>query len=437
MKHMNQDTRYAIKRGLEEHLSLAEIAKDLELSGSTVSREIRKHLIVRRAGGFGLPFNDCRKQFDCQLRGICEGCLKNGKCRYCSLQCVTRCSSYEKLVCERLKKPPYVCNGCPKRSSCTLEKHIYDPAFAQKEYETVWSESHTGLSYTEEEIRYIDKIVSPLLMKGQSPAHILRNHSDDLMISESTLYRLLDDGLLGAKNLDLPRKVRFRARKRPRTMKVDKLCRMGRTYADFNAYLEEHPGTAVVQGDSVEGVKGGKVLLTIHFVKTELMLAYIRDRNDSASVIERFKYLREKLGLNNFQKLFPVLLLDNGPEFSNPNLIEYDFRAGRHCTRIFYCDPQQSQQKGSAERNHEFIRQILPKGRSMNGLCQKDIDLMMDHINSYRRESLGWKSPYEAFAFFYGKEILDCLGLTRIDPDDVILKPDLLKWTVANDESNR
>ena len=437
MKHMDQETRYAIKKGLEEHLSLTEIAKELGLAGSTVSREIRNHLTVRRTGGQGLPFNDCRKRFGCELREICEGCFKDAKCRFCNLLCVTRCRSYEKQVCERLRKPPYVCNGCVKRSLCTLEKRLYDPAFAQKEYETAWSEAHTGLSYTEEEIRHIDRIVSPLLLKGQSPAHILQNHADELMVSESTLYRLLDDGLLRARNVDLPRKVRFRARKTPRTFKVDKRCRMGRTYADFNAYLEGHPGTAVVQGDSVEGVKGGKVLLTIHFVKTELMLAYIRDRNDSASVIERFKCLRKRLGMENFKKLFPVLLLDNGPEFSNPNMIEYDFDAGRHCTRIFYCDPLQSQQKGSAERNHEFIRQIIPKGRSMDSFCQQDIELMMDHINSYRRESLGWKSPYEAFEFFYGKNILDCLGLTRIDPDDVTLKPELLKRTVATDESDR
>ena len=437
MKHMDQNTRYAIKKGLEEHLSITEIAKELGIAGSTVSREIRHHLTVRRTGGQGHPFNDCRKRFGCELRGICEGCLKDAKCQFCNLLCVTRCRSYEKQNCERLEKPPYVCNGCTKRPVCTMEKRLYDPAFAQKEYKAVWSESHTGLTYTEEEIRRIDRIVSPLLMKGQSPAHILKNHADELMISESTLYRLLDDGLLRARNVDLPRKVRFRARKKPRTLKVDKLCRVGRTYADFNAYLEAHPGTAVVQGDSVEGVKGGKVLLTIHFVKTELMLAYIRDHNDSASVIERFGYLREKLGLENFQKIFPVLLLDNGSEFSNPNMIEYDFDAGKHCTRVFYCDPQQSQQKGSAERNHEFIRQIIPKGRSMDHLCQKDISLMMDHINSYRRESLGWKSPYEAFEFFYGKDILDRLGLKKIRPDDVDLTTELLKGKVPGDESDR
>lgn len=437
MKHMDQEMRYAIRKGLEEHLSLTEIAKELGLAGSTVSREIRNHLVVRRSGGQGHPFNDCRNRFNCGLQGICEGCIKGMKCRYCSLQCVTRCRSYEKQTCERLEKPPYVCNGCRKRPLCTMEKHLYDPAFAQKEYETAWAESHTGLSYTEEEIRYIDRIVSPLLLKGQSPAHILQNHGDELMISESTLYRLLDDGLLRARNVDLPRKVRFLARKKPRTLKVDKLCRMGRTYADFNVYMEEHPGTAVVQGDSVEGVKGGKVLLTIHFVKTELMLAYIRDRNDSASVIERFKCLRKKLGMENFKKLFPVLLLDNGPEFSNPNMIEYDFDAGRHCTRVFYCDPLQSQQKGSAERNHEFIRQIIPKGRSMDRLSQKDVSLMMDHINSYRRESLGWKSPYEAFEFFYGRDILDRLALSKIDPDDVCLTPKLLKKAVTNDEPDR
>ncbi len=210
MKHMNEETRYAIRKGLEDHLSFAEIARTLGLSGSTVSREIRNHLIVRRTGGAGRVFNDCVKRYRCEIRGICEGCFRDTKCKTCSLQCVTRYKAYEKESCARLEKPTYVCNGCVKRGSCTLEKRLYDPASAQKEYETVWAESHTGLSYTEEEIRYIDGIVSPLIEKRQSPAHILRSHADELMISESTLYRFLNDGLLHARTGSVQEKSRGR-----------------------------------------------------------------------------------------------------------------------------------------------------------------------------------------------------------------------------------
>ena len=73
MKHMDEETRYAIRRGLEAHRSLTEIAKEIGVAGSTVSREIRNHLTVRRTGGHGQPFNDCEGRYFCEKRSICAG----------------------------------------------------------------------------------------------------------------------------------------------------------------------------------------------------------------------------------------------------------------------------------------------------------------------------------------------------------------------------
>jgi IS30 family transposase len=91
------------------------------------------------------------------------------------------------------------------------------------------------------------------------------------------------------------------------------------------------------------------------------------------------------LGAECFKKLFPVLLGDNGSEFSNPKALEFDEQGNRR-TRVFYCDPYSSFQKPNVELNHEFLRRILPKGSSFDHLAQEDIDLMMSHINSYSRE---------------------------------------------------
>lgn len=135
-------------------------------------------------------------------------------------------------------------------------------------------------------------------------------------------------------NIDLPRKVRYSARRVERHLKVDKACRIGRTYEDFKGYLLEYPDLTITQLDSVEGKKGSKVLLTIHFVKAELMLAFLRDHNDSQSVIDIFERLYFELRPDRFCSLFKVCLADNGTEFSNPRAIEYD-RQGNLRTRIF------------------------------------------------------------------------------------------------------
>ncbi len=188
-----------------------------------------------------------------------------------------------------------------------------------------------------------------------------------------------------------------------------------------------NPESAVVQMDSVIGRSGGKCLLTIHFVDTGLMLAFLREANTSGSVIRIFDALDAVLGTQDFNRLFPVILTDNGSEFSNPRQIEYRDRTPLHRTNIFYCDAGCPYQKGACEVNHELIRHILPKGISFDNLTQKDIFLMMDHINSYKRKKLNNRSPYDAFSFYYGEDLLKKLGCAPVAAGDIILKPKLLK----------
>jgi IS30 family transposase len=193
--------------------------------------------------------------------------------------------------------------------------------------------------------------------------------------------------------------------------------------------MEENPDTPLVEMDTVEGEKGGKVLLTLHFVQAEMMLAFLRDHNDSRSVIDIFDLLYETIGHDLFCKVFRVCLTDNGSEFSNPVALE-NSSDGRQRTRIFYCDPGRPDQKGSAERNHEFIRRFFPKGSSFDHCTQEDIRIMMDHINSYHRESIGGRSPYEMFSFMYGEEILKLLKCHTVPASEVTLKKSVFRKEV-------
>jgi len=264
-------------------------------------------------------------------------------------------------------------------------------------------------------------------MKGQSLHHICVNHADEIMLDERSLYNYVDSGIFTAKNLDMPRVVRMGRRKKKRNrFKVDKKCRIGRSYQDFLQFLAEHPGLPIVEMDSLEGRKGDKVLLTLHFTIPQFMLAFIRDANTSRSVIDIFNRLYLELGPDGFCGLFQVLLGDNGSEFSNPSAIETDLQGNRR-TRVFYCDPQAPHQKGAAENNHALIRRIIPKGTSLDPFTQEDITLVMNHINSYGRPNLGNKTPYEVFASLYGEDFLRRMGAELIPPDKVTLRPSLLK----------
>ncbi|MBR0149226.1 MAG: IS30 family transposase [Lachnospiraceae bacterium] len=428
-EHLNLEDRCTIATMLKNRESFRSIGTAIGKDPTTISKEVRNHLVFSQTGCLGHAYNNCIHRRGCKEAWICEDCKHTrlaSRCWACG-QCNTFCDKYVPDACAKLLKPPYVCNGCPdKHHSCTLEKRLYVAKTAQDEYKSVLSECRTGLSLSEEEVSHLDSVVSPLIFQGQSLHHICANNKDSVMISESTAYRLVDSGLITARNIDLPRKVRFSRRKKKSIFKVDRSCRIGRTYEDFLAFKAANPDLPITEMDSVEGKKGGKVLLTIHFVKAECMLAFLRDTNDSQSVLNVFDKLYLELGPDVFIKLMPVLLGDNGSEFSNPTKIEMD-RQGNQRTHVFYCDPSAPYQKGSAERNHEFIRCFIPKGKSMDGYTQAHIRHMMNHINSYGRPELGDKCPYEMMEFLYGDKILGLLGCTRIDPNLVTLNNSVFK----------
>jgi len=298
---------------------------------------------------------------------------------------------------------------------------------AQKDYEGLLVESRLGIESSPEEIGRLDSIIKPLVDQGHSVHHILANNKDSIMVCEKTIYKYIEVGALSVKNIDLPRKVRYRPRKKKQMgYKVDKRCLEGRRYEDYLRFIDENKDIATVQMDTVEGTKGGKVLLTIHFVDTSFMLMFIRDANDSKSVTNCFEAIYDAIGKEHFMKLFPVILTDNGSEFSNPDKIEKVY-GGEKLTNVFYCHPYAAYQKPEVENNHELIRRVIPKGKSMDTFNQQDINLLMSHVNSYVRKKLNDQSPFDAFSSRYGFELINSLGISLINPNDIILKPSLLK----------
>lgn len=425
-KHLTLNERIQIQEALVKNNSFKSIARELEKDCTTISKEVKNHIMFKKSGCLGQGFNNCQNKIGCCFKHLCgNNNCKQKTCSNCST-CHLYCDNYVKQDCASLLKAPYVCNGCKKRNRCTLEKHVYSASYAHNEYKTIRSESRSGIAIPIEEAARLDSIISPLIIKGQSIHHICVNNADEIMFSEKSIYNYIDAGLFSARNIDLPRKVRFRPRKsRHNSFKVDKVCRIKRTYEDFQTFLSVQPDTPIVEIDSVEGIKGGKVLLTIHFVEAQFMLAFLRDSNTSQSVINIFEKLYLKLQPNIFMKLFPLCLGDNGSEFSNPKAIEFDKKGNRR-TYVYYCDPSAPYQKGAAENNHEFIRRVLPKGTSFNDLTQAKVNLMMNHINSYGRKKLCDLTPYEMFGTFHGIEVLEKLGAELISPNDITLRPTLL-----------
>jgi IS30 family transposase len=429
-KFFTYEERLELQKHLKESLSFKEISRRLDKNPTTISREVRKNSSEVATGYPGFPYNVCKNRFSCRKKDLCGNDCSRKSATYCKLcaQCNNNCTDFIEEICTARFRIPYVCNGCENLGKCTLLKNIYDAEHAHIKASETISEARSGLCVSEDEIERLNAIISPLVQKGQSVHQIYVTHEDELMCSEKTIYNYIDACLFDVRNIDLPRKVRFRERYKKPEFKIDKGCRVGRNYEDFHVFLNKNPDTSVVQMDSVIGNKGGKCILTIHFVESSLMLAFLRDANTSQSVIDVFNMLEKDLGEELFRKLFPVILTDNGSEFSNPKAIEYrpKQRFGLR-TNVFYCDAGSPFQKGAIEVNHELIRRILPKGTSFNNLTQEDISLMMNHINSYKRKKLNNRSPYETFSFYHGEEVLTKLRCAPVTASDIMLKPVLLK----------
>lgn len=428
-KFFTYEERLDLQKFLKESLSFKEISRRMNRNPSTISREVRKYSSEIASGYSGFPFNACKNRFNCKLKKICDKDCTRKSSSYCKLcsYCNSKCQVFIEEICISRFRVPYVCNGCETITKCSLLKNIYNAEHAHsKAHETI-SQSRSGLCVSEDEIARLNKIISPLVANGQSINQVYINHQDELMCSEKTIYNYIDACLFDVRNIDLPRKVKFRERYKKPEFKVDKGCRIGRNYEAFCDFIERKPDTPIVQMDSVIGIKGGKCLLTIHFVECSLMLAFLRDANTSKSVTSIFNQLDYNLGEETFNRLFPIILTDNGSEFSNPKAIEYRQTKPLLRTSVFYCDAGKPYQKGAIEVNHELIRRVLPKGASFNELTQEDINLMMNHINSYKRKKLNNRSPYEVFNFYHGEEVLHKLGCELVPARDIMLKPALLK----------
>ena len=424
MKHLSFTERCMIEQFLCLGFSFRDIANRLNRQPSTISREIKNYRV------FIHPRNaHCVHYHDCHKRLLCSECTSDSVfCKICKEKsCNTVCERFEASHCARLEKAPFVCNHCSMRDCCTKQHAYYNARKADARSHAILSASRQSIHLNEQEALALNELVTPLIRNGQSPSHIFMNHREEIGISKTTLYDYINRGVLDVRNIDLPFKVRYKKRKVKRKETFQFKYREGRTYEDFKKHIDMHPDLGVVEMDTVIGRREkGKCLLTMIFVKYEFMLIFLLDNCSQECVQAVFESLQHTLGLFVCKRLFPVILTDNGKEFMNPNFIETT-SYGLPCTNVFYCDAMASWQKPHVENNHHLIRRILPKGTSFEDLTQEQITLMMNHINSYARESLDGQTPFECAKAFLGTKLISMLGLKKIPAPQVCLKPSLLK----------
>ena len=381
-KHLTLSDRNDIQLGLERGETFKAIGQSILKDPTTVSKEVKRNRQIRDSTSNNLP-------------------------------------------CPLLDKAPFVCNGCPKRrQNCGYKKIFYLAKQAQKQYEQTLVESREGTPINSKTFWDMEKVISDGVKKGQHIYHILKTHNLD--VSSSTVYRHIRKGYLSIAPIDLARAVKFKERRKSKLPSIPKEAKKGRSYEDFQNYLALKQLDSWLEMDTVLGRMGGKVLLTFNLSFCNFIFARLLDNKTALEVTKHLYDIKNTLHQadKDFFQLFPVILTDNGGEFARVDDIEMDVRGE---SKLFFCDPNRSDQKGRIEKNHTLIRDILPKGTSFDNLTQEDINLVCSHVNSVKRAALNGKSAYELFAFTYGEEIPKLLGISKIPAEDVCQSSKLLQ----------
>ena len=381
-KHLTLSDRNDIQLGLERGETFKAIGQSILKDPTTVSKEVKRNRQVRE-------------------------------------------STCDNLPCPLLDKAPFVCNGCPKRrQNCGYKKIFYLAKQAQKQYEQTLVEAREGTPLNSKTFWDMDKVISDGVKKGQHIYHILKTHNLD--VSSSTVYRHIRKGYLSISPIDLARAVKFKERRKSKLPSIPKEAKKGRSYEDFQNYLVLNQLDSWLEMDTVMGRMGGKILLTFNLSFCNFIFARLLDNKTALEVTKHLYDIKNTLHQadKDFFQLFPVILTDNGGEFARVDDIEMDVRGE---SKLFFCDPNRSDQKGRIEKNHTLIRDILPKGTSFDNLTQEDINLVCSHVNSVKRAALNGKSAYELFAFTYGEEIPKLLGISKIPAEDVCQSSKLLQ----------
>ena len=396
--HLSYEDRKNIEDGLNENKSINQISKEINRSHSSILREIDRNKKYSEPSAWN-----------------------NYKINHSDLV----------LSCERLKHSPYVCNGCKSRSGCRKVRWTYYAREADNSYKEVKKEAKKGINLTPEEVYKINSILTPLIKKGQTINHLYINHPDILDFSKPSFYNYVNNGVFEFSPLDFPRIVKYKKRKnsKNRRTRKEREILINRKYDDFQKFISNHPDFNIVEMDTVEGLKDeNDCFLTLLWRKSKFMLIFKLESQTSEEVTRIFNILQTLIPYDDYKRLFEVILTDNGHEFFDVLNIECMHSTGEQVTKLFFCDPHMSCQKGMIEKNHEFIRYILPKGSSFKNITQEDCDLFMNNINSLCRDSLNGKSPYEAMLFLCDEYILKSLNCYYIKPDEVILNDSLLKY---------
>lgn len=409
-----------IESKLDEGYNATQIAEYLGRDSSCIQKEIKNFSIIKPSKK---DCKDCKNYEKCTQSKLCGYSLSGERCNSCR-DCkvgTEMCKEYIPVVkCDMLKGRKKVCNGCPRyRCGCSKPKKVYKAEQAWKKHEENKKKSvkkYKAIENTE----YMEELAKKI-KRGISPEVALRTTGNKYgeTISVPTLYLRIDRKKMKCSNLDLRNKVKRQPKEEKEEKRnISKHRENGRSYNDLTEEEQKGRKEGIGQMDTVIGIPGGKLLLTLLNKETSFLFGIPVENKKQETIIKEIDKLEIAIE-DKFRLILEKIITDNGAEFLNYEGIEKSAIKEEKRVRIYYANPYASYEKGMIENQHRLIRYFYPKGTDFSKYKNSDIIEKMNRINNYPRKSLNWSTPYKEMEKKLGTKIMNKLGFYEIPIEEL------------------
>ncbi|MEG0909130.1 MAG: helix-turn-helix domain-containing protein [Bacilli bacterium] len=371
-KHLTFEQRKVISNGISHNYKLKEISETLGFDSTSISKEVKRN---RCSFTIGKNITDCNK----------------------------------------MKRWPYVCTGCSKKynNQCVFTKYKYDAKSAQNKADNNLVNSRKGIDVDNEEFNTIDNIIKKGIDNKESIYQITIKNKDIINKSVTTLYRYVNKGYLTTKRINLPYAVTYKKRKYNKKYDYSenkKIDRTSHTYIDYLAYLHKNPGIYVWQLDFLGSIKtDNNNILSFILPNLQFVLLELINNPNQDKVVDFFDKLEEKIGVDAFIEMIPVILTDRDPAFTDIDGICFSKITGEERCKLFFCDSYVSNQKPNVENINKQLRLFYPKGKTIDTYKKQDIKNVNFTLLNRPLKSLDSYTPKEAFINIFDEDLFNKL----------------------------
>ncbi|HRL56797.1 MAG TPA: IS30 family transposase [Lachnospira sp.] len=288
-------------------------------------------------------------------------------------------------------------------SDYTVEKR-YSPEIAQKHCDENLQVRGTQLKIGND-YKYAEYIEKKIIEENYSPEAVLgelrvQNRAKDFSVSICirTLYNYIDKGVfLNLTNKNLP--VKRNKKRGYKKVRVQKRASVGTSIEERPEYIRDRKEFGHWEMDSVVGKRGKSknTFLVLTERKTRNEIIFKLPDHSATEVVKAVDRLEITWG-SMFSDVFKTITVDNGTEFSYFNELERSCtKPDEKRTKVYYCHPYSSWERGSNENNNKMVRRIVPKGTNFDSMTDDEVLDMQIWINGYPRRIHDYHSAAELF----------------------------------------